>query len=368
MDYKKKINEIKQSLYNDKLGRDIDKQMKELKDFSSKEQYEYYKCLMYPENSKGCKIPSRVPIATYPIQLKGSVTLSLVASCPLYTHYVNPYALASNKLIGEVIKGKDVPTGGSGIKPDEITITSVTTNLFRQAYGLGTGSTTSYYQGSTEVKAIPDYFSKYRLVSGGIKIKCISPVENITGRIGGGMLIKPTRTIGGTFDYVDTGVTKSGNFGSYSPLGKVMNMEDVINLDLLNKVEDSLFDGLEMRYVPIDNSYEQFYKVISDPSDLSLEYIDSRGGSGSPYYIVGAKIKPECMPGGFNWFFYVYKPDLTTALKYTLEYVFNYECIVKAEYVEVCQPTITPRWYDERLIREVFEEVRKRCVEKLINK
>ena len=353
---------------------EIEKKISEMKRFDEKRNYDYRNTLMWPEKSKGCKIPSKVPVPTCTYQWKGSYVMSTSSNNTdvrgVRIVYLNPFFMGSVQGLAKgTVKGIPVDQFDSRkpyLRPE---YNVAVLRPFITPYGMTDGALRRIapaWSGLPCNMDIPDVYERYRLVSASITISYTrKAVTEAQGIIGGGVLQLVDKYLG---MYVNSVDAAAFNANVVQPNIFFDKLDDVFNMNLLYRQEGSLLDGLRMIYFPQDNSYEQFYKVLYDPSDIVYAGGMKGYNSSTDYYTYPMfKLKDGIRKDGFGWLIYIVEVGTTTKY-FNLDYCFNYECIPKAELLNFIHVSVNPMPnLPIEVYRKIIEEVRGKCVQKINN-
>lgn len=287
-----------------------------LKAFNEKNQENYLFYLMQPEISKGCKLPSPMPVPSSSFQLHNSITLTTNPSGNLVFTF-NPFFLYN----ADSLPGKSIPvTGGT------FSATHLTSAFLGNADEI---------DGSTEQKevmeinlgqGIPGVYSSYRVVSGSMVVRYIGRMDIASGVVGGAIIF-------------DDSVDSIGAYGTMTPtsgdpeelrsrsfvLGKYANFD--LSQDSFYHVEAMSLKGMRELYFPIDNSFEE-YQPVFDFSKLKMKYYDS---ADTGYYEFSAADSSDYKKG-FNMLFYSLGAPASSAC-FKVDIYVNYECIPNPKFL-----------------------------------
>lgn len=197
---------------------------------------EYLKALMYPEKTRGCKIPSAIPIPSSSFQLKNSfyvTTNALGNACVV----CNPYNLASSAgNLSTVYVNNDASLDGV--------------------------SSSNFFKSVNAGQSIPSVYNQYRLVSASVIAKYVGRLDIVQGLIGGAIVF-------------DQSITPSA-IGSINPsLQKYGDFN--LAQDAFFQQENYTLQGMREIFFPLDNTWEQYIPVDT-----------SKNGFGFLFYILGA--------------------------------------------------------------------------------
>lgn len=216
---------------------------------------DYFTYLIRPEKSKGCKIPSQIPIPTASFQLRQSINIATNASGNAAIAFVPFHLGAAPSSIGTFYVNNDV--------------------------GLSGTSSSNFFTSRDIGQVIPAVYSSYRLVSGSIIAKYTGRLDSVQGVIGGGILFDAT--IAGTaYGSVNANLAKYGDFN--------------IVQDAYFQQENHLISGIREIYFPLDPSYEN-YQSLNITKQGFLQFIYVSGGPPSSNVLkVDIFLNFECLP------------------------------------------------------------------------
>ena len=255
------IARLYQSINGEKMDfENIKNNIDALSKFNKKQEYNYLNNLLYPERCKGVKIPSPVPVPSCSFQLHNCVTLKTNAAGNLGIVF-NPFFLATNT--GESIKNYTYDYGvdvrSANFVPE-----------FYTSFFVNNSDTLTGYEANEQWipinigQQIPPVYNQYRLVSASIVIKYIGRLDIASGVIGGAIIFDESKEVGirGTEHIVlqDDEVIEN----TYSPrpqyLSKYGNFD--LAMDSFYHQENLCIEGMRELYFPIDNSYEEYVKLM----------------------------------------------------------------------------------------------------------
>lgn len=206
-------------------------------------EFSYMETLMYPESSRGSKIPARVPIPSSSFQLKQS------------------YPVRTNSLGNASII----------INPFFLTGDATKSTVFINNHDSfdGTASNDHFYPVQIG-QNIPAVYNQYRLVSASIIIKYVGRLDIMQGLVGGAIIfdsnISP-QTVSTTVS--NANLAKYGDFN--------------LAQDSFFQQENFAIEGVRELYFPIDPTWEQYQKLGT-----------SKDGYGMLFYIQGTPPSSSC--------------------------------------------------------------------------
>ena len=292
---------------------------------------DYLTSLLYPEKTKGCRIPGMISPPTCTLQMTTSFIFTPRIDSIIV---INPWFLYSlDRLENE---------GAVGVK-------GLTSGLYSYIVnGDDTVRFRSFGEAATYVaflkQNIPDMFNSYRLVSASLEVKFADAIERAQGMICGGIVNKPIDICGYYPEHQSfmSGHMKLEEF-KRSNLRYVPSFKETYCLD----------GGLRLVYYPVDNSYMEFTRIVTvddikvkdvDTDDEEFKYID---------------VNKQCYRSKFGWFvFFDGIPD--RELWFKLDMCCNFELIPKADYI----PYMDVQAGDKKKLND---DERKKLLEKVMS-
>lgn len=306
-----KLNNLKNSLEGPTINLNyIKQQIEDLSSFKKAQNYEYLNSLLCPEKSRGCKMPSQIPVPSCSFQLHNSITLT-TNSTGYLAFLMNPCFLASETVI-------DSPVVVNGaVYNIKNFLTSAWLNNDNTLQGTAANNNfvpINFFQ------TLPDVYDQYRLVSASLVIRYIGRLDEVKGQIGGAIFYDQVSTLGGMVlkaeeeeEAVNTGCPYISKYGVFD-----------YALDAFYSQTNNTLEGIRMLYFPLDNSYEEYTKIMS-PSVLAVEdkLIDTK---------VVLNPDPTSYKGTFNWFFWASGcPEGKACFK--ADIYCNFECLPNAKFL-----------------------------------
>lgn len=322
-----KLNGLRTSLNGDNVNvRSIRQQIRDISRFDQERNFDYLSNLLKPEKAKGCKIPSQIPIPSCSFQLHNAITLTTNSSGNI-AFIMNPFFLASNTIVGQRL-----PNAEGNYTYVHKYLTSAWLNNSDTLTGAAADDNWSPVDfGQT----IPPVYDQYRLVSASLIVKYIGRLDNVQGLVGGAILYADNSAIGGQVQVASSAT------GAYDPAGAGTNtvtegLSQYGNFDLAQDSyyhsENMTLEGVRELYFPIDNSFEEYMKVVDPSSGLDGNSTDAG------VELVAAN---DIFKSGFNWFFYATNaPPSTSCFK--LDIYCNFECLPNAKYLNYMPISLTP--------------------------
>ena len=322
-----KLNNLKDSLSSDRINvNTIKRQIKEINDFDQSQNFIYLNTLLHPEKSRGCKIPSQVPVPSCAFQLHNCVTVTTNSRGCVGVVF-NPFFLANEDLLGQNI---------TNINQTTVTNTFIThylTSLWVNNSETLTGFSDDDNWVPTNIsQVIPSVYDSYRLVSASMVVKYIGRLDAVQGRIGGAIIYDDICTMGGKLQRTngDYDPTDPGTDTMCPELAKYGNFDYI--MDSYYHQDNNCLEGVRELYFPIDNSYEDYVKCMN---------IDDVEAQATPNVGVRYTIAPNFYKGSFNWCFYGMGCPVN-ANCFKIDIYCNFECLPKAKFLSYMPISINP--------------------------
>lgn len=246
-------------LKNGKIDiRKLDDILSSLIYMKKKQDNEYYTSLINPEQSRGCKIPSKIPIPTSSFQLKNSIDIT-TNSLGNVAFALVPFFLSD----GGLIAGTFFVNNNNGLAGNASSNFFLSTDMGQR------------------VPNVPGIYSSYRLVSGSIVVTFCGRMDIAQGLIGGAILFDPSISVTNT-STINSNLQKYGNF---------------------NLVQDSLYfkqhhiiHGIREIFFPLDSSYEEFVPINTPKNGfVNFVYI-TKGPASTTVAKADIYLNFECIP------------------------------------------------------------------------
>lgn len=312
-----KLLNLKNNLCYENLNlKSIQQQIKEITNFNKAQNYEYLQNLICPEKARGSKIPSQVPIPSCSFQLHNCTTIKTNNSgnCAVF---LNPFFLACNDVIGAKI--------------GNIWISRFLTSMWVNNDDTLTGSSdNNNWEPVSIEQTLPPVYDQYRLVSASLQVRYIGRLDYASGIIGGGIVYDESNTIGGYYQK-SAYVPEAEGTASIAPtISKYGNFELI--RDSFYHKENNILEGLRMLYFPLDNSYEEYVKIMDNKT---INYIEPTEDT------VNFEAVESYYKNGFNWVFYALNaPANSTCFKVDL--YCNFECLPMAQFLNYMPISVNP--------------------------
>ena len=322
-----KLNGLRTSLNGDNVNvRSVRQQIRDISRFDQERNFDYLSNLLKPEKAKGCKIPSQIPIPSCSFQLHNAITLTTNSSGNI-AFIMNPFFLASNTIVGQRLPN---------VEGNYTYVHKYLTSAWLNNSDTLTGAAADDNWSPVDFgQTIPPVYDQYRLVSASLVVKYIGRLDNVQGLVGGAILYADNSAIGGQVQVASSAT------GAYDPAGNGTNtvtegLSQYGNFDLAQDSyyhsEKMTLEGVRELYFPLDNSFEEYMKVVDPSSGLDGNTTDAG------IELVAAN---DIFKSGFNWFFYATNaPPSTSCFK--LDIYCNFECLPNAKYLNYMPVSLTP--------------------------
>ena len=301
-----------------------------LQAYNAKNEYHYLNNLLHPEKCKGVKIPSQIPVPSCSFQLHNCVTLRTNASGNLGVIF-NPYFLATNDY--SKITNVDIQYEGDNPPGGNIDDHVLIPNFFSSLFVNNDNTLTGYEANDNWVpinigQCIPPVYDQYRLVSASITMKYIGRLDTVSGVIGGSVIFDESDVVGGNFQV--NGAIVNGRFNSFpKSLSKYGNFD--LAMDAFYHQENLCLNGMRCLYFPVDNSYEEYTKVLN--SGVCRANIFAPAGVDDPdHNVVDITVDESYLKNGFRNMIYVLGAPANQAC-FKLDIYCNFECLPTSNFL-----------------------------------
>ena len=323
---------------------------------------DYLNTLLHPATFKGSRIPTNIPIPTCSFSVTWTESFK-VGNEGAICSYLNPWFLnidcTGKSYIYDLLwqNGRwykykvflKNQTNFIYFKPNLSGNKEMPINSVPSVYAIG--------------HKISDVYSKYRLVSGELKIIPSETLLNTRGIIGGGILIGGPNIIGAQYysteDLNAEYNPRSTFYNTTAPdLVKFTNFENIRNLPCHK--EANVYEGLRMLYFPAGKEYEEFTDIYNGKG-TRVDDNDIRYQSNPE-----VRVNQDYTKTNFAWLFYIQNGN-PSKTKVMVTLTCNYECIPKPEYldyfdVQKCYSTVT----DSQKMK-IYDIVKKNAVQVIPN-
>lgn len=345
-----KLYNLKNSLCSEHLNiKSISDQIKNLSDFNNTQNFNYLNTLLYPEKSRGTKIPSQIPVPSCSFQLRNSLTVSPNnrGTCAFM---FNPFFLASNSIEGKQLYATDTIAYLAG--------PVVSTFWFNNTSSANDQLTPNAWRPLDIGQVLPPVYEQYRLVSASLQVKYIGRLDQVSGIMGCAVVYQESPIIGA---YVQPAAssqpydpTRATEATLNDSLEKYTNFEYA--RDSFYYQENSCLEGIRALYFPIDNSYEEYVRVcdgneiVSTPATLQST--------------LTLKLNESYFKSGFNWFFYAMNaPPNTNCFK--VDIFCNFECLPNAQFLNYMPISLNPCYITSEEKKKIIMLIQNKPIFKL---
>ena len=339
MDINYKLNILKLSLNASKLDlKNIQKQINEILKYKELRNYDYLNTLLYPEKSRGCKIPTQMPLWSTTFNFKRTYTFTTNNNGG-YLGFFNPFFLMTDCANPIYYKFHDEVTD-----TDQAIWCLIMGTCVQIPWNLIDGTTImpnnaqtpSIYVGQN----IPNIYSSFRLVSGSLNLRYIDSYSDTAGYMFGAIINSPISQVCGRF--FEATVSDSPPPAPDPDTLIKWNTVNIYKWGNPNNVrqlpyyrEKSCLEGIRLLYYPSDNSYEEFMPILT-PKDFKIRRY--KGLMPDNFYY------PSIIPNNINlfkdsfeWVFGVYNSEPHTT--FYVDINLNFECLVNSEYNDIIPST-----------------------------
>ena len=351
-----------------------------LSKYNDKSEYNYLNNLLMPEKCKNVKIPSPIPVPSCSFQLHNCVTLTPNSQGNIGILF-NPFFLVNNNFLsakqndlGQISADKFFATSGQFSEyPSDSTATPPLGTYLFAPYMLSSLLVNSEEQlTGTEScpgwkpvninQNIPGVYDQYRLVSASVVVKYIGRLDIVSGVIGGAVIFDEHPDLNGMFyGGIADGNTSvanmmKNNFGfDTNYYNKYGNFD--LAMDSFYHQENLCLEGLRQLYFPLDNSYEEYCKLINSDS-LEQSYRTSQDEMSQ----LCITLDPDNYKSGFNFFIYTLGAPHTPCLK--LDIYCNYECLPNAKFLNYMPTSVSNYGLNSKDKKEVLDIIQKKPIMK----
>lgn len=303
------------------------KQVMKLAEEKNTDELDYLNCLLYPEKMKGVKIPNVIPVPSCSFQIHSTLTVKTNDKGNLAIFF-NPFFLCYHT-------NSDLPNGyrsSCWINNNDDLIGDADCNYF-VACDMG--------------QTIPPIYDQYRLVSGCLTAKYIGRVDEASGVIGGAILYD-------NYGYVGQGITNIPNAATKNPaIRRLGNFE--LARDSYYHQENTCLEGIKLLYFPVDNSYEEYVKIMLNADTQTTTDLIPFCDNKSIYKT------------GFNQFIYITgAPPSSSCFK--IDAYLNFEGLPNATYLSYIPLAISTYALSVSQKNKIYKQIQNNVITKLNNK
>ena len=352
----------------------ITKAIDALTKYNSKSEYNYLNNLLMPEKCKGVKIPSPIPVPSCSFQLHNCVTLSPNDKGNIGILF-NPIFLSSNQWVTsgmQLLTIKDY-YDEAGNSYDATSTAVLANGQIAYAPCLGTSLMVNNHNSLTGTEfndnwvpvninqSIPPVYDQYRLVSASIVVKYIGRLDIVSGVIGGAIIFDENPYLNGkawirkgdgttAFNALPIGTAPENLYNN--GLGKYGNFD--LAMDSFYHQENLCLEGIRQLYFPIDNSYEEYSKLLNQ---YNVEQISSdQDGK------VQIELSTDNYKSGFNFFIYTLGAPTGSCLK--LDIYCNFECLPNASFLNYMPVSVSTYGISNQDKKEAINIVQEKPIMK----
>lgn len=361
-DYDKKMLSYIVELSN-ALGKDIinlttfENVVDALQHLNAENEYEYLNSLLHPERCKGVKIPSPIPVPSCAFQLHNTVTLTTNALGNLCFLF-NPFFIYDKNILNQHVFPTQTLAGVYNSAFNYCTSLFVNNSPELDGYTPNAGNWSAINIG----QGIPNVYNQYRLVSASLVVRYIGRMDITSGVIGGAIIYDESIYPGGLMNYdaADTNYT----FYNRSPgLWKYSNFD--LAMDSFYHQERNCVQGLREIYFPLDNTYEEYQKMLStaDVKQINQQVANSSGETiGLPAVSTLYDTKK-----GFQKMVYVLGAPPSTAC-FKIDVYCNFETLPNAEFLNYMPISLTPSKITPEIKKQSIAVVQQKPIQDLNEK
>ena len=335
--------------------------------YNAKTEYNYLNNLLYPEKCKNVKIPSPIPVPSCSFQLHNCVTLTPNANGNIAILF-NPNCLVDQSMLNTDAGGVYYDQNGNEHLPSEIL--PANTVVYRPIYTTSLLVNNDPTLNGTEAnnnfrpvninQAIPDVYDQYRLVSASVVIKYIGRLDIVSGVIGGAIIFDENSVLN---FYGYGGLTQDGQpissvvnpiYSNTSAYSKYGNFD--LAMDSFYHQENMCLEGVRQLYFPLDNSYEEYNRLINRQSTTQLSFYQGTENT------MKVELDPDNFKSGFNFFIYTLGAPNTPCLK--LDIYCNYECLPSAKFLNYMPTSISTYGINAKEKKETLDIIQSKPIMK----
>ena len=342
--------------------------------YNTKSEYNYLNNLLFPEKCKNVKIPSPIPVPSCSFQLHNCVTLTPNAQGNIAILF-NPYYLVNENFImsqnsaNGSVNGAITANGGyigndSSIATDGQYYFSpcmTSSLLVNNDPTLNGTESNNHFIPININQVIPDVYDQYRLVSASLVIKYIGRLDIVSGVIGGAIVFdeQPSFTGAirgisgdGTSKVLEQLETAIPGYTDTSTYAKYGNFD--LAMDSFYHQENNCLEGIRMLYFPIDNSYEEYCKLIG------IDSINNIAVNNVSSLTTEINLDPDNFKSGFKFFIYTLGAPNNTCLK--LDIYCNYECLPNAKFLNYMPTSVSTYGLNSKEKKEILDIVQTKPI------
>lgn len=326
---------------------------------------EYLKCLLYPEEYKGVKIPSDVPLPSCTFNFHETVTIKTneVLGFVFNPIFLYNFERLDNKVYSSYGKIYDI-TDIEG--NNEIYNKSFTLDYLTSFCRLRCVNGEPYFDKASITphrinQKLPEIYNSYRLVSACAIVKYIGKVETANGIIGGTILNDESNYLSGKT------LSRYIQYPMFILDNEIQKYSDykLLKNNIYHK-ENNCLDGMKLIYYPLDNSYTEFIDVLKPEDIISSEIrhdgnINYYDGLYTDYMAIKAN---KNFKNGFKFYVY-FLDDPKTPNIYKIDLYCNYECLPNPKYIDYLSLNIYNNNLNIKSKQNIINYIQNNCIVKL---
>lgn len=355
-DFDKKMLSYLGRLYQGMTGEKMDfdtiqSSIDALQQYNSASEYKYLDNLLHPEKHKGIKIPSPIPVPSCSFQLHNSVTLSTNKMGNLAIVF-NPFFLYNSGGL------QDIPITYPGPSSAYVSVTPEWLSSFyvNNSDNLDGHTPTSGDSDWLPVnigQGIPNVYDQYRLVSGSIVVKYIGRLDSVSGIIGGAIVFDEEKQVG-YYGKLNTSDSSTMIHSTGPWLKKYANFD--LAMDAFYHQENLCLEGVRELYFPIDNTFEEYMKLLRSNYMSAVE-------RGLNIYGFHLEADQDYYKSGFNQMIYILGAPASQAC-FKVDIYLNFECLPNSEFLNYMPITPNNVCIDPYYKKQAIAETQRRSVTK----
>lgn len=355
-EYDKKMLTYLGKLYKGMTGEKMDfdtikNSIDALQQYNSASEYKYLDNLLHPEKHKGIKIPSPIPVPSCSFQLHNSVTLSTNSMGNLAIVF-NPFFLYNSGGLADI----PITYPGTASAYKTVTPSWLSSFYINNSSNLDGHTPTNNDADWLPVnigQGIPSVYDQYRLVSGSVIVKYIGRLDSVSGIIGGAIVFDEEKQIG-YYGQLNQESSSSMTHSTGPWLKKYANFD--LAMDAFYHQENLCLEGVRELYFPIDNTFEEYMKLLRS-TYMSSVY------RGTDIYGFHLEADQDYYKSGFNQMIYVLGAPASQAC-FKVDIYLNFECLPNSEFLNYMPITPNNACIDPYYKKQAIAETQRRSVTK----
>ena len=353
-DYDKKMLSYLIEIHN-ASGRDVinidkfENIIQALQHVNAENEYDYLNSLLHPEKMKGVKIPSPIPVPSCAFQLHNTITLSTNSSGNLAVLF-NPFFLYNS-----VVHGVEATANVSSdaVVERQFKCDYISSFLYNNDDSLDGKTRSGVWTAANLGQGIPGVYNQYRLVSASLVVRYIGRMDITSGVIGGAIIyddsiipaIHWTNTVGNT-----SACHPTMSAYKYSSFDTAM--------DSFYYQERNCIQGLRELYFPLDNTYEEYQRMIGDFAGMNnRKHYDEDGK-----FVYEIKtLDVNSVKSGFQQMIYVLgAPPSSSCFKFDI--YCNFETLPNATFLNYMPISLSPKTISSEIKKDSIAIVQKQPI------